>query len=370
MVKKQHYVPRLLLRRFATDEEQKLVNIYLLKHKKILYEKGLKNQAYGWYLYGADQILERAYQEIENGFSSSLRRFDNNDLCLNREDEAHLRFFIMFQKTRTPASVSIQNEWLDKFTKNLSSHDMKLKNRIDQFYVEFTDPYKFIFNITAETIPFCKDLQYGLLINETKVPFLIGEHPVVSLNPFLFDRNWHGSRQGIGVKGAVLILPISPTRSIILYDSERYKFRNFKRIISLESDDIDKLNECQILQSVDCVYFNQEIDTNYLDNIADRTREYRESDKSNLEVFEEKGRKKRIHSELVMMGNKPLPIEDKFSFLGQTHLATFENLGDSMDIRREAVKIQELMIGRVRQTKPYDRKDRKGKTFVPKKNYK
>jgi hypothetical protein len=80
MAKMQHYVPRTLTKGFALRENDKLINIYLLNHKKTEERRGRYEQGQRHYLYGSDQVLEKAFEGLEIGVSPALNKLRSGDL--------------------------------------------------------------------------------------------------------------------------------------------------------------------------------------------------------------------------------------------------------------------------------------------------
>jgi hypothetical protein len=55
--KRQHYVPRMILRNFSRDGKR----ISLVTGGKRIYNTGLRDQCQEDYFYGADQIMEESF---------------------------------------------------------------------------------------------------------------------------------------------------------------------------------------------------------------------------------------------------------------------------------------------------------------------
>ena len=66
MGKNQHYVPRFLLKRFSKD--QKTINLFHFESNEIIRNAQIKHQASLDYIYGKDQMLESALQDLEKIF--------------------------------------------------------------------------------------------------------------------------------------------------------------------------------------------------------------------------------------------------------------------------------------------------------------
>lgn len=108
--KRQHFIPRFILKEFSTDSKHEKINIYLLNQNKFIPNAKLYNQACQDYLYGEDQILEKIYSQLEDKVAPLLRKVNSNNLVLSNEDKAWIQTFVLFQNFRTPeASLKIQN---------------------------------------------------------------------------------------------------------------------------------------------------------------------------------------------------------------------------------------------------------------------
>lgn len=245
MGKKQHYVPRFLLRNFANDSDGKQIGIYLIKENRVITNGALYSQAYRYNLYGADQIIENQYQEFETKASIAIRKLQSDNKTISEEEYAFLQIFIVFQMNRTPSAFKMANDMFDKQMKEIFKYDSKVNKHFDNFRIEFTQPHIFLFQISCKIAYVLSDLKLGLLENNTSVPFLLGQHPVVVLNPFLVERKWIGSKKGLAAKGAIIFLPISPNMAVLLYDSCRYKLASWKKIAAVSEEDVHILNKCQ-----------------------------------------------------------------------------------------------------------------------------
>jgi hypothetical protein len=339
MGKKQHYVPRLLLKGFSTDENHKLIDIFLLNQDLIRTDCGLYEQAQKHNLYGADQKLEKKFEQIESAVSSSLLKLRTENLGLPLEDQLSFKLFTLFQLARTPSAAQQQDEAFTLMVRNLASYYPKLKTLKNDIQVGVRDPYIFLFQIACDMVDYILDLKIGLLKAPKGDSFLIGEHPVVVLNPFLCFKNWPGSKGGIGVKGTIIVIPISKYYTVILYDNLRYSLTGTNNVVELEHTDLNILNYCQVLQSTYCVYFGEPQDAKMLRQFRDASVSYRTQIKSELESYKllEPNSAKNAH-DLIRMSRKDLPISQNFSFFSVFAKQVVDTLGPSMDIRREAIK--------------------------------
>src|SRR2546427_219268 len=82
--KRQHYVPKLILRRFSPDERS--LTMVVLGTGKRIENASLKEQYYEDYFYGKDGAIEEAFAQLEGKFSDAL-----GDLSCLHLERRHLR---------------------------------------------------------------------------------------------------------------------------------------------------------------------------------------------------------------------------------------------------------------------------------------
>ena len=191
------------------------------------------------------------------------------------------------------------------------------------------------------------DLKVSLLKNNSEQSVLLGQHPAIITNPFLYEKKWTGSKQGLALKGTLILLPISPKYVIALYDRQRYSLTDFAKtkIGILSQKDINKINLFQFCYTTDCIYFydndNEKIDFSEYRN---QTEKFRTNDKSMIRIFEGK-KKKGLRSEILQSTSKEPLTTPKFGFLSLKVKAIFEDLGRTMeDLTRKQPWCQATVI--------------------------
>ena len=338
MGRKQHFVPQFLLRHFSADPKQKLISLFYLPESKIIKGVSIRDQAYKKNLYGSDQNLEKCFRTIETRVSVIINRIIQAEvISLAPEEDVILRYFVSLQINRTPEKISGMQSQFDKMMKVVFRHDPRVKDYLKDFTIKMTLPYHFMFLIALEITPVLFDLKVSLLKNDSEEDILIGQHPAVVTNPLLYLKKWPGSLQGIGSKGALVLLPISPKHMLALYDRKRYGLRDFKRVGTLGKSDVDKINMLQFCYTTDCVYFCDTVKKIDFNGYKERTEEFRASDKNIIMTF--KGRQEKSkRSEIVMTGSKEPPIRPIFDFIDPKIIALHEDLGPTMDISREGIR--------------------------------
>ena len=337
---KHHYVPRMLLKNFAVDEDKKYINIHLLNDDKFLYKKALYGQAQENNLYGSDQKLEQFFCELETVTSLVLAKLNTRNINLSNEEQWHIKLFMVNQLSRTPGFVSVQDNCFEKLFMKMASHDKRIKNYIDEFGISINDPYKLYFSFSIDLLSVILDLRIGLLeSNNEEYSFIIGQNPVILLNPYLNEKeNWIWSTQGLAMKGLIMVMPISPRFALILYDSRRYTLLNNDSKWIISSSDVEKLNDFQYCNTVECIYFANLLNEEQYKQKNTLYRNYRESDKANFEIIGSSiDEKTGYKTEITRTGTKEFPIVQKFSFLAYKAIEYYKPIISYSDAKREHI---------------------------------
>jgi hypothetical protein len=336
MGRKQHFVPQFLLRHFSSDCKRRLISLFYLPESKVIRGVSIRDQAYRKNLYGSDQDLEEYFRMVETKVSVIVDRIISaENINLTPDEDMMLKHFVSLQINRTPEQISEMQSQFDKEIKIVLRHDPRVKNHLKHLKdltIKVTSPYHFMFAIAFNVTPALFDLKVTLLKNSSEEEILIGQHPAVVTNPFLYLKKWPGPLQGVASKGALILLPISPQHVLALYDRKRYG-----RPGRLSAKDVDKINTLQFCYATDCVYFRDMGKEIKFDEYKERTQEFRASDKNIVKTFPGPQTKAR-GSEIIMSTHKEPPIRPVFDFIDPKVFAMREDLGPTMDIARDEVR--------------------------------
>ena len=262
-----------------------------------------------------------------------LRKINCNVLDLTNEEKAWIQTFVLFQNFRTPEASCKINDVTNGLLNEVPQLAKKYGNNIHGF----PNNFYFLFKIASESIYIIADLRIDILTAPQDYYFIIGENPVIVLNPILYEKKWPCGKESISSKGAIVLLPISDRKALILYDHEMYRLKKRNGQIVISEDDIELLNYCQFLYSSNCIYtkfsFNQKFN-----KMNEESKEFRESSKMLADVYKIANPPKKHRQELIIMHSKDLPIEQKFDFLSMTEFSAYYIPGPTMDVQREFVK--------------------------------
>jgi hypothetical protein len=337
---KHHYVPRMLLRNFTVDIDKNLINIHLLNDDRFLNNKALYGQAQEDNLYGSDQELENFFSKLETIISPCLTKINTKDINLSKEEQCFLKLFLIIQLIRTPGFTAVQKNCIEEMTKRIPSHDKEWKKYLDAYSVILNEPYKSFFSNSRDFYNLISDLRIGLLeADKDKSFFVIGQNPVILLNPFLKEKNhWIWSTQGLALKGLIMVMPISPKFSLILYDNLRYTLLNKNPKWIISSSDVEKLNDFQYCNTAECIYFANSINEEQYKKKNTLYRNYREGGKADFEVIgSTTDEKTGYKTEITKTGIKEFPIEQKFGFLAYKATEYSKQIISYNDAKREHI---------------------------------
>jgi hypothetical protein len=340
MGKKQHFVPKFLLRNFSSDSRKRLISLFYLPGSQVIKGVSIKDQAYKKNIYssGSDNSLEDYLSMVERDTCAIINKIIHDEsISITLKEELILKHFINLQISRTPEKIQTIQGQVDKLARTAFRHDPRVKDFINDFTIHLTSPYHFTIAIALQLTPMLFDLKFSLLKNNSEQSVLLGQHPAIITNPFLYEKKLISSKQGLALKGILILLPISPKYVIALYDRQRYSLTDFAKIGILSQEDINKINLFQFCYTTDCIYFYDDEKINFSD-YKNKTEKFRTDDKSMIKLFEGKKKKGR-RSEILQSTSKEAPITPKFGFLALKVKAIFEDLGPTLeDLARDEVK--------------------------------
>ena len=127
---------------------------------------------------------------------------------------------------------------------------------LSSFDIELNEAVKHSLRFHLQYFRILLDLDVRLLINQTSQEFILSDNPVVTYNKFLHFRKVL-SNTGLATKGLKLFLPITPKKSLLLFDPTVYSIRkNKQRIVKIKAEsDINNLNALQVCNAVNNFYY-------------------------------------------------------------------------------------------------------------------
>lgn len=315
--KNQHFVPRFYLKYFSNNFKGKTLGIYNFSDDKYIPNGGLYNQAANDYFYGEDLKVENAFGEIETETSILLKFIFDTGTIPAYMSEAHLLLlvFVLSLSSRTEQAADSQNELLDKTIKKIFKDDPRVKGKLDDFEIAWSNAVLTSLQVAMRSTPILFDLKFKFLVNSTQVPFITSDHPVIKYNQFLERLKPHGGITGLAQKGLQIFLPFHPQLYIVFYDSNVYGVGHKKEsMIEVNNEkDVDSLNVLQLVNAHKNLYFNEAMDKAKLEKLLSKGLHLR---KNNLaKVLEYKSTIQDERRSLLHMYINDTKIALKLSFI-------------------------------------------------------
>lgn len=286
--KKHHYVPVFYMKLFSPDE--KSISLFNIKSERSIDRIPLKNQCYRDYFYGNSGDEEKALGRIESIAAVSIKRMieSGNIPKPSNDDYLNILIFLLVQAFRTAYQADAINEMSERLIKYILGPQIKQEIPavdLSQFRIELKNASNLGVHTALTSYTMLIDMGWLLARSEGGREFITGDTPVIFLNPFLGEANGL-SNAGISAKGLLIILPLTPSLSLILFDKDVYRLHGMKstdQVASAKSHDIDQLN---ILQAANC-YENFYYCSNDFDalSIFKRANRYRRNEKNRQRIF-------------------------------------------------------------------------------------
>ncbi len=340
--KRQHYVPKFYLRRFAVDSGRKILSLFDIPSSTFVRRAKLKTQAYRDYFYGRDGIIEGALKDSEDAAARILKGVIRQKAVppWGSEDYTALLAFAVVQRKRTAYAAEEYNELLDKGVKAVYRDDPRVKAILNHVRGKDKNPAAFALLFAATLAPVTFDLRCQLLVDKGDVPFITSDNPVVFYNQFLEGRGAPGSHTGLACKGLQVFFPVSPEICLLFYDADVYKLRYSKgRPLEVsEPGDILALNRLQYLNSRESVYFGNGVGEAYIRGIDRADRQRRREAKTHVTEYPGRTDPDGTTHSLVVSGTHDVRCELRLSFASVRLRAQRYRLGDrAVHLRDERV---------------------------------
>lgn len=273
--KKQHFVPKFYLKRFANDEDRLFV---FDKFQKKSFPSTINNIAEENFFYdlpedenikkvGIDpQFIENVLSEYEKKYApfflTLIARIENKKIknLFRPEHKAMMAQFLILQMTRTREYREMQNELAEEV----------LNSRLKIEMPEYASVYRLKMNpdhvpMNQGLLMFDPEFQNGLAkilynhiwlvgINETDQPLYTSDHPV-QIVPF-------GKKGGAGLNspGVKIIFPITPKYLLLIYEKSVHTHliaKEGQRVV-INQNDITAANLFQVSDSYRQVFCSQD----------------------------------------------------------------------------------------------------------------
>jgi hypothetical protein len=282
--KEQHYVPKFYLKFFATDDNKKEIAFYNLVNKKFFTHAPIKSQAKVKTLYGDDGVMENWLSGIEATTARILQGSIEREELPDIHSEASLSMlhYILIQHSRTLQRAQELNDQMSQMASRINA-----KIPSPQVFRNTPIALSEVVEIANDTLPLLAYLSFVLIKNETTVPFITSDVPVVLYNHLMEEKKSPTFGDAWAFKGLQVFFPLSPKLTIHWYDPSVYKiggkkFREFIRLTRYE--DLFSLNSLQYTNCHEQLFFDRDFKEAELNKLINKYHRLRSSIK--LPTFE------------------------------------------------------------------------------------
>ena len=323
--KKQHFIPKLYLKLFSNNSDNNQIGLFYIPKEIFKSSVPLKSQAKEDYFYGEDGVLEEDLSKLEAIAAPCLKDIINTTSIPQKVSDDYFKVlsFSMIMASRTKDAAEEINAMTDQMGKLIMSGNDEFKEKLDDYVLRYKNAAAIAIATTAKCLPITFDLKLKLLINKSRHYFITSDNPVVKYNQFLEERKHFGGHVGLATKGLQIFFPISPIHMLCFYDEWVYKIGDkLKTVVEMtNSEDIDKLNTLQILNSFDHLYFNNDISEFYIKQLFNKIGGKRMQDYSQLKEVHKTKNENGEERVLYHSMRQNLQINLSLSFVSQTKRA-------------------------------------------------
>lgn len=208
--KKQHYIHRFYLKYFSRNSSGTHISLYNIHSKRHIQLADLRHQCYENYFYGkGDESIEEELSVIEGFASQALNDIASNlMLPSNMEHLQHLRLFTFIQSARTFRSAKETNDFVNFQANAIMKRDNRVKDIANKVRIQSDNAAILNIRTFLKSIPIVQDLRCKLLVNETRIPFVTSDQPVIRYNQFAEQKGFLGGSLGVACQGLQIFFPI------------------------------------------------------------------------------------------------------------------------------------------------------------------
>lgn len=312
------------------NSNEKLISLYNVASKRFIGKANIKHQASSSYYYGEDLVVEDYLCELETIFARTLKEILNGNLPLRVTEDVEitettftlskeyssLLYFVCVTDFRNPVRKRQAEIMADNLAKEMLRNSKEFGDKmhiIDKYEIIPKDSATEALRHVDHVTNIIADLNYKLLVNHTKTPFITSDYPVVRYNQWLESFVKRPTSGGYGSVGIQLFIPINDNLQILVYDDDIYNVGKPKHTIVniIRRSDVDQLNLLQFLNSFSNVFGNSRMTQSYIDQLAQEAAKYQRPNgvlKNNL-------------GSIFMQTNHGIRIDMRLSFMQFTHYA-------------------------------------------------
>jgi len=254
--KRQHYIPQFYLKNFARED----IMLSIISSRGLIIDSApYKRQCYSDYYYQSDDA-EKELSELESSAAPIIKLMnDQNDVILSDIEQNLLKVFIGYQFFRTTGQIDYLIRSYGGLLSEVSKYYVNggVPKRLSEEFLRKSEgkllPLESL-SMARKVVSLINDLKLAVVVFSEKHFLISSDNPVVLFN------NYYKQCVGFAMAGLVIVLPISPHKLLVVYDSKMYSL-NRKYGIDYESKYKDSLilNRLQ-LYNADKIIFGNNIE--------------------------------------------------------------------------------------------------------------
>lgn len=284
--KNQHFVPQFYLKNFSISNNKTSVGLFNLKTNSFIANAEIKHQASKKFFYGKDGRVEEGLSKLENLLAPQIKAVLDKECLPGKYSEEYfsILIFTIISELRSPTNINrIKN-----FGKILNE-ELKKSNPENDIMPEMPDEMaiELSFSTYEDCLKMSMDLDFKILLNETDMPFITSDLPVIKYNQFLEDKVSDFSNTGYASLGLQILIPLSPRVYVIFYDPQIYKVGNRKdKMVMVNESDVDQLNLVQFINGGNTLFFDDRINEYYMQKLSGKSNKFRKANETMLSTHE------------------------------------------------------------------------------------
>lgn len=258
--KRQHYVPRMILRNFSDDGKR----TSLIVNGQCIDDVSIKEQCQEPYLYGSDNIMEDLFAAEESKMSTFFgdlapERFSSLDI----EAIGNLLRFVWWQRARTKGAAEHLNNSESALFKAVLKNNPSFTSKfspedIDSVEIGFTNSQGDALWQAAKLCLIITDMSIKFITTDRTLGFVISDNPVVEYNQFAEHLpNLRDYPVGLVHKGLQFFMPLSPSMTLALFDPSTYEYGGKTSVCKAGPEDVKYLNRMQAANTLRCLYYHK-----------------------------------------------------------------------------------------------------------------
>lgn len=192
---------------------------------------------------------------------------------------------------RNPVHLNVLKDFLTQQFDYINKLDNTLIKDKERFPHFTSNEYlhKLIFKNSLDIARLNMDLEFKILLNKTKNPFITSDFPVVRYNQLMESFDWNfSSYTGNGWIGMQMYIPLNENYTIVFYDNTTYRVGNKKeKFVEINDSDVEHLNLLQVINCNQNLYFNEKTNKNYIEKLISKREKIDYNHKGILKEYED-----------------------------------------------------------------------------------